>query len=59
MNKGAFESNILNNHLIKIPDVYRVSLRFQSLLPANFNNYIFNYAENNNHIDTYYTHVYD
>lgn len=29
------------------------------MLPANFNNYIFNYAENNNQIDTYYTKVYD
>ena len=59
MNKDSFESNILKNRMIKIPDVYRVSMRFQSLLPANFNNYIFAYAENNNHIDTYYTHVYD
>lgn len=48
MDKKQFEKNITSNHLIKIPDVYRVSLKFQSLLPANFNNYIFNYAENNN-----------
>lgn len=48
-----FESSIQSNKLIKIPDIYRVKLVFQSLLPANFNNYIFNYAENANHINKY------
>lgn len=59
INKGTMKANILNNKMIKIPDVYRVSMQFQSLLPASFNNYIFNYAENNSHIETYYTKVYD
>ena len=47
MNKELFLANLLNNKIIKIPDVYHVSLRFQSLLPANFNNFIFNYSANN------------
>ena len=55
----AFEQNIMNNKLIKIPDVYRVKMKFQSLLPANFNNFIFNYAENASHISKYGNHVYD
>lgn len=55
----AFEENIKNNKLIKIPDIYRVKMVFQSLLPANFNNYIFNYAENGNHITNYGNKVYD
>ena len=55
----TFEANIKNNKLIKIPDIYRVKMVFQSLLPANFNNYIFNYAENGNHITAYGNKVYD
>lgn len=54
----AFKNNILNNKLIKIPDVYHVSMAFQSLLPANFNNYIFNFAQNSNHITKYDKDVY-
>lgn len=45
--------NAIKERLIKIPDVYHVSMKFQSLLPANFNNFIYSYAQNNNHIDTY------
>ena len=56
---GEFKNNIINNKLIKIPDVYRVSLQFQSLLPANFNNFIFNYAENASHMTKYKDHIYD
>lgn len=59
MNKETFINNIVNNHLIKIPDVYRVTMRFQSLLPANFNNYLYTYAENANHITKYKDHGYD
>jgi hypothetical protein len=59
MNKKTFINNIVNNHLIKIPDVYRVTMRFQSLLPANFNNYLYTYAENANHITKYKDHGYD
>ena len=59
MNIGNFFNNIVKNKLIKIPDVYHVSLNFQSLLPANFNNFIFNYAENAGHMVKYSGHVYD
>ena len=41
------EKAILENNLIKIPDVYHVTLQFQSLLPANFNNFLFAYSQNN------------
>ena len=33
---------------IKIPDIYRVKMTFKSLLPANFNNFLFAYAANMN-----------
>lgn len=59
LNKDTFMQNIVNYKLIKIPDVYRVTMNFQSLLPANFNNYIFAYAENASHIVNYKDHVYD
>ena len=59
MDKTAFLTNVKSNRMIKIPDVYRVSLKFQSLLPANFNNYIFNYAENANHLTKYSDKSYD
>ena len=52
-------SSISSNSLIKIPDVYHVEMHFQSLLPSNFNNFIFNYAENANHMVTYFDRVYD
>jgi len=42
------------NKLIKIPDIYRVKLVFNSLLPANFNNYLYTLVMNDNHIDKYY-----
>lgn len=49
-------SNVLNvddtgeqlKELIKIPDVYNVELKFKSLLPDTFNNYIFQYVKNQN-----------
>lgn len=39
---------IIKSKLIKVPDIYKVTMKFQSLLPDNFNNYIFNFAENKN-----------
>ena len=53
MNKGELYDKILKQKLIKIPDVYRVTMQFQSLLPANFNNFLFTYAQNNNIIEDY------
>lgn len=42
------EDALKSDKLIKIPDVYKVSMRFQSLLPASFNNYVYNYVCNKN-----------
>ena len=37
--------NTIDNDLIRIPDIYDVHLTFTSLLPNNFNNFLFaNYA---------------
>lgn len=48
INQGTMITAIKNNKLIKIPDVYHVNLKFKSLLPANFNNYVYTYAANGN-----------
>lgn len=58
MVKDKFENFILMNRIIKIPDIYKVTLSFESMLPANFNNYLFTYAENRNHITEYKNSVY-
>lgn len=55
----TFYENIKTNKLIKIPDIYRVKMVFKSLLPANFNNFIFNFSENSSHITKYNNHIYD
>ena len=55
----TFLANAISYKTIKIPDVYRVFLKFKSLLPANFNNYIFSYAENASHIVKYKDKAYD
>ena len=57
--KPQMIDSILKNKLIKIPDIYRVEMHFQSLLPANFNNFIFTYAENSNHMTKYAHNIYD
>lgn len=36
----------IKNRLIKIPDVYEISLNFNSLLPSNFNQYLYRFAAN-------------
>lgn len=41
----------IKNGLIKIPDVYELNMTFKSLLPNNFNQYLFRFAANNNVID--------
>lgn len=45
---ALLKSALKSNKLIKIPDVYKVEMRFMSLLNASFNNYIFNYVCNDN-----------
>jgi|SRR5574344_1703044 hypothetical protein len=47
-NKNSLNDVILNDKLIKIPDVYNVSMTFKSLLPDNFNTYLYTYICNNN-----------
>ena len=42
--KDDFMKNIKDNNLIKIPDIYRVNMSFKSLLPANFNNFLYTYT---------------
>ena len=36
----------LKHNLIKIPDIYHVEMKFESLLPANFNNLLYTYTCN-------------
>ena len=54
---GIWDSNkllkeIWNNDLIRIPDVYTVEMNFSSLIPSNFNNFLFNYSKNSQ-METY------
>lgn len=46
--QGAIDAN-----LIKIPDVYEVTLSFESVIPADFNNFLYTYVANNNIIADY------
>ena len=46
-------SAILKNNLIKIPDIYSVSMDFESMLPNSFNGYLFNYTHNLRMEDSY------
>ena len=42
----TFADSIIANNLIKIPDSYEVELKFNSLLPDNYNTFLFNYYNN-------------
>lgn len=42
----AFINDIIDHNLIKIPDVYTVEMTFTSLIPSNFNTFLFNYSKN-------------
>lgn len=53
MNATTFLNAIISENLIKIPDIYHVELTFDSLLPDNFNNYLYRYSHNLNIINTY------
>lgn len=50
---GMSAADIFNKRIIKIPDVYEVSMTFQSLLPTNFNNWLFQYSENASQMEQY------
>ena len=46
---------LLENKVVKIPDIYHVKMEFQSCIPQNFNTWLFQYSkENLNHIDSQY-----
>lgn len=51
VNASALKNNILTRNIVKIPDIYDVQLTFQSLLPNNFNNFIYRYFSNRNIIE--------
>ena len=53
IDKNKFYENIFNNNLIKIPDIYEVELQFKSMLPQNFNTYLYQFSQNAR-IDTEY-----
>lgn len=60
INANDFLTKIKSNKLIKIPDIYKVTMTFESLLPSNFNQYLYTLVANDNQIETYYTKgVYD
>lgn len=44
--QNGIEDEIRGHKLIKIPDVYEVTMTFNSLMPANFNNYLYTFSEN-------------
>ena len=46
IDNDKFRENIKNNDLIKIPDIYEVELQFKSMLPQNFNTYLYQFSQN-------------
>lgn len=45
-NPSSLIGDIVKNNLVKIPDVYTVEMKFKSLIPANFNTFLYNYSRN-------------
>lgn len=41
---SSLATDIIANNLVKIPDIYHVNMSFKSLLPANFNNFMYTYT---------------
>ena len=41
-----YKGGNMTQDLIRIPDVYHVKMTFQSMLPANFNQFLFSFAKN-------------
>ena len=39
---------MFDDNIIRIPDIYDVTCTFKSLLPENFNNYLYSFTKNNN-----------
>ena len=42
--EAFFAANLIYQRMVKIPDVYEVELTFKSILPANFNNFMYQYS---------------
>ena len=59
ISKTAINEAIKKKKLIKLPDAYEVTMKFQSILPANFNQFLYTYSQNNDHLDNYKDNVYD
>lgn len=53
LDKKSFIEKLRIDKLIKIPDIYKVKMTFESVLPSNFNMYLYTLVANDNHIDTY------
>ena len=50
---------LFQDRLVKIPDIYRLKLKFTTLIPMNFNNYLYGYSRNVNmreYADNHDTH---
>ena len=48
-----FSADLVSARLIKIPDIYEVTMKFASILPADFNGFLYSYVANNNIISDY------
>lgn len=48
-----FSADLVSARLIKIPDIYEVTMKFTSILPADFNGFLYSYVANNNIISDY------
>ena len=38
---------MFSEDIIRIPDIYNVTCTFKSLLPENFNNFLYSFSQNN------------
>lgn len=59
LNKDEFLARLKTDKSVMIPDVYHVTMTFSSILPANFNTYLYTLVANRDPIERYYTHTYD
>ena len=59
INSTKFLEALKKDKSIKIPDIYKVILTFDSILPANFNNYLYTLVTNQDSISTYDNKAYD
>lgn len=49
---GMTAKNLIDNKIIRIPDVYELTMKFTSMLPDSFNQYLMSFAINNNIVST-------